>query len=109
MRLVKKSHLGSVLSLMADYQTRADSSLETELLLLSEYRLQVGLMFGSVSGHLFFLDFHSGQLFGDFGKFTRDVIAVLFILMAVTGPMTWCRDPKTGFCTWLFPDGRDQK
>lgn len=37
------------------------------------------------------LDLHSGQLFGAIGRILVDVMAVLFILMAITGVWIWSR------------------
>lgn len=37
------------------------------------------------------LDLHSGQLFGAFGRILVDIMALLFILMAVTGVWIWSK------------------
>jgi len=55
------------------------------------------LMHDSISWHQFVLDFHSGQLFGGLGKLVSDIVAVLFILMAVTGLIIWSRGTKNRF------------
>jgi hypothetical protein len=49
------------------------------------------LMEESVSWHKLILDFHSGRVFGTVGKYASDLLALAFILMAITGLMIWTR------------------
>ncbi len=44
-----------------------------------------------VSWERVILDLHSGQLFGSFGRLLVDIMALLFILMGVTGVWIWSR------------------
>jgi len=48
----------------------------------------------SVSWHKLILDFHSGRIFGNAGKYASDLLALAFILMAITGLIIWGRKPK---------------
>ena len=52
------------------------------------------LMAESVSWHKLILDFHSGRVFGALGKYASDLLALAFILMAITGLMIWGRRTK---------------
>ncbi len=37
------------------------------------------------------LDLHSGRMFGTFGEYVMDIVALLFIFLALSGGWMWCR------------------